>query len=186
MNHPICGRLLALALLAPLVPLGCAGGSTAKGGNTGGSGGAGGGGGGDGGAASSANSQACQLFKGGQVTAVTGETVYTFKTPVPPVLNDRKVYRVTLPGPSQMGYVGFKVPANGEYVVFTNRMIPVTLYTWDGTMLASKTIAGSVSECQEVKNRESFDLLVDSKPHVIKFGPGSEGTVDLVLTTASP
>jgi hypothetical protein len=184
MNHPICGRLLALALLAPLVPLGCAGGSMDKGGNTGGSGGAGGSGATP--SAGSANSQACQLLKGSAVTPVTGKTMYTFSTQVPAVLNDRKVYRVTLPAPAQVGYVGFKVPANGEYVVFTNRTIPMTLYTWDGTMLASKTIAGSVSECQEVKNRESFDLAVDSKAHVIKFGPATEGTVDLVLTAASP
>jgi hypothetical protein len=185
MSHPICGRLLALALLAPLVPLGCAGGSTDKGGN-GGSGGGGGGGTGATPSGGTANSQACQLLKGGPVTAVTGKTMYTFSTQVPAVLNDRKVYRVTLPAPAQVGYVGFKVPANGEYVVFTNRTIPMTLYTWDGTMLASKTIAGGVGECQEVKNRESFDLVVDSKAHVIKFGPATEGTVDLVLTAASP
>jgi hypothetical protein len=185
MNHSICGRLLALALLTPLFPLGCAGGATdSKGGNTGGSGGAGGSGGTP--SASSANSQACQLLKGGPVTTVTGTTLYTFKTEVPAVLNDRKVYRVTLPAPSQVGHVGFKVPANGEYVIFTNRTTPLTVYTWDGTILASKTIAGSVSECPEVKSRESFDLVVDTKPHVIKFGPGSDGTVDLVLTAASP
>jgi hypothetical protein len=188
MTQPMRARLLVLALLASL---GCGGGSA---GNNGGSSGSGGGSGGAGGGAGSggmsggqtANGQACQLLKAGPFTPVTGKVMYTFTDQPPPVLNDRKAYRITLPAPSRVGHVSFKVPAPGEYVVFTSRALPVSVYTWDGVIINSKTVAGSVSECGEVKGRESFDLLVDTKSHILRFGPGSDGTVDLVLTTATP
>jgi hypothetical protein len=166
-------RVLALALCAPLAFCACTSGGP--------SGGAGGTGGGDGGGAQSANAQACQALRSGPFAPVTGRATYTFSDPGPAVSNDRKAYRVTLPSPSNVGHVSFKVPAAAEYVVFASRPLPIAVFTWDGTILNPKTLASSVSECAEVKTRLSFDLMTDTRAHVIKLGPDSGGAVDLAL-----
>jgi hypothetical protein len=174
-------RILWIVLLAPV---GCGAGMTT--GNTGGSGGSGGAGGDGGGATASANSQACQLLKSGPFSMVTGKSTYTIADPGPPVLNDKKVYRIALPAATTAGHVSFKAPATGEFVVFTNRSLAVTVFTWDGLMIQMKTVAASVSECPEVKGRQSFDLALDTKPHSLRIGPDPGGSVDLVLTAATP
>jgi hypothetical protein len=184
--------LVLIALLAPVAWLGCAGGTTpgpgGSGGSSAGAGGAGGGGaGGTGGAVSGANAQACQALKSGPFSAVVARAVYRFTDPaLPAVLNDKKAYRVSLPTPSNVGHVGFKVPAAGEYVVFTNKPSEVAVYDWAGTLLAPTTIASSVSECAEVKTRRTYTLAVDTSAHVIKLGPETAGPIDLALTAATP
>jgi hypothetical protein len=184
MTHPLrplpvpLPRALALAVSLGLLWSGCSGGSAGPGG------GAGGDGGGTGGA--SADGQACRLLKSGPFAPVMGQPTYTFSTPAPPVQNDAKAYRISLPSPSRVGHVSFKVPAAGEWVLYTSRSLSITVFTWDGSMIATKTVADHVADCTEVKGRESFDLMIDSRAHVIRFGPDSGDSVDLVVTAASP
>jgi hypothetical protein len=191
MTHPSRHRLfIRIALAAPLLGawLGCAGGSTSGAGGSGAAGGSAGSGGAGGSPAGglSANALACQAFKSGPFAPVTGRANYTFSDPGPPVQNDRKAYRVSLPSPSNVGHVSFKVPAAGEYVIFASKPLPIALYTWDGTIISPKTVTDTVSECAEVKARQSFDLGIDTKAHVIRLGPDSGGTVDLLLSAAAP
>jgi hypothetical protein len=139
----------------------------------------------DGGAGQpTANRQACQRLKGGPFATVTGLPTYTFSDPGPPVQNDGKAYRVSLPPSPKVGHVSFKVPAAGEYVFFANRGVPIAVFTWDGTIIGAKTVTDSVSDCTEVKARESFELSTDSRAHVIRLGPDATGSVDLVVTAA--
>jgi hypothetical protein len=183
MTHPLrplpLPRPLPLALALALLWSGCSGGSAGPGGGAGGDGGGGSGG-------ASADGQACRLLKGGPFTPVMGQPTYTFSTPAPPVQNDAKAYRISLPSPSRVGHVSFKVPAAGEWVLYTSRALSITVFTWDGTMVPSKTVADHVGDCTEVKGRESFDLMVDSRAHVIRFGPDSGDSVDLVVSAAAP
>lgn len=170
MTRALRDRPLRLAILIAVAWSGCAGGTTPAGQTT----------------ESSANAQACQAFKSGPFPAVTSRPTYRFTDPPPPVQNDRKAYRVSLPPPSNVGHVSFKVPAAGEYVVFTNRTSGIVLFTWDGTLVNAKTVAGTISECAEVKTRQSFDLLTDTASHVIKLGPEPGGPVDLLVSPAIP
>jgi hypothetical protein len=172
--------LLRIAVFVPAAVIGCAGDKPSSPG----------GGGGDGGGImqvrETANSQACQLLKAGPFTPVTGPPTYQFSNPGPAVSNDKKAYRVSLSPPSRTGHFSFKTPAAGEYVIFTSRAVPIAVFTWDGVIVDVKSTASSVPECSEVKNRESFALVTDSKPHVIRVGPDSGGAVDLVITSATP
>jgi hypothetical protein len=80
----------------------------------------------------------------------------------------------------------FKVPAAGEYVIFTSRSLPITVFSWDGMTVNPKSIEASIPECTEVKGRESFMLAVDTKAQVIRLGGDSAQGVDLVLIPATP
>jgi hypothetical protein len=174
-------RLRLLGSLLCSAAMGCGGG-----GASGGSGGNGGGGGSGGSGGSAANAQACQALKGGPFVAVTGKPNYTFSDPGPAVQNDRKAYRVALPSPANVGHVSFKVPAAGEWVVFTSRATPIGVFTWDGTIINPVTVTTGIAECGEVKARESFTLTTDTRAHAIRLGPDSGGTVDLFVSAAAP
>jgi hypothetical protein len=132
-----------------------------------------------------ANSVACQHLRAGPYEPVTGKPTSTYSDPGPPIQNGRKAYRLTLPAPPRTGHVSFKVPAAGEYVLFTSRSVPITVFTWDGTQLNPTAVASTVPECTEVKSRESYYLATDTKPHVFRFGGDSATPVDLVLTAAA-
>jgi hypothetical protein len=170
MTHAHRDRPLRIAFALAAAWTGC-GGGTPSGGQT---------------TQSSTNAQACQALKSGSLSAVMSRATYTFRDPPPPIENAGKAYRVSLPAPSNVGHVGFKVPVSGEYVVFTNRTSGVALFTWDGTLLDAKTVAGSVSECADVKTRQSFDLMTDTAAHIIKLGPEAGGPVDLLVSPAIP
>ncbi len=129
-----------------------------------------------------ANTIACQHLKSGPFSPATGKLMFTYTDPGPAIDNSAKAFRLTLPDPPKAGHFGFKVPSAGEWVIFTSRSVAVQVYTWDGSPLQPKGVAGSVAECTEVKDRESFDLTTDTKPHVIRFGGDSPGTVDVVIT----
>jgi hypothetical protein len=170
MTHALRDRSLRIALVLAAAWTGC-GGSTPSGGPT---------------TQSSTNAQACQALRSGPFSAVMGRATYTFRDPPPPIPDAGKTYRVSLPTPSNVGHVSFKVPVSGEFVVFTNRTSGIALFTWDGTLINAKTVAGSVSECAEVKTRQSFDLVTDTAAHIIKLGPESGGPVDLLVSPAIP
>jgi hypothetical protein len=136
---------------------------------------------GDGGAQASANSVGCQGLRSGPFMPVAGIPMYTYTNLGPP-LEHRQTYRVTLPEPPKHGHVSFKVPAGGEYVIFTSRALPITVFTWDGVAVMPQSVASSVPDCTEVKSRESYVFAVDTKAHVIRLGGDSAAVVDVLVT----
>ncbi len=179
-NWPIFPLLFALACSPTAPPAGPGGpGKTDGGSRADGAAGTDGGGGQPG---ASANALACQKLKGAPSSMITSKATYTYNDPGPPIMMTGQSYRVTLPPPPNPGHVTFKVPANGDYVIFTSRSVPITVLTWDGTMIPAKAVEGGVPECTEVKGRETFELTTDSKAHVIRLGGGdSAQTVDVML-----
>jgi hypothetical protein len=132
------------------------------------------------------NMVGCQHLKNGPFSPVTVVSMSTYVNPGPPIDNSGKAYRLTLLAPPRTGWVSFKVPASGDWAFFTSRPVPIQMFTWDGLMIAPKDVASSVPECTEVKSRETFPLVTDTKPHVIKLGGDSATGVDVVVTSAGP
>jgi hypothetical protein len=133
-----------------------------------------------------ANMVGCKHLKDGPFSPVTPKTMSTYIDPGPPIDNTAKAFRLTMPAPPRTGHVSFKVPSNGDWVIFTSRSLPITVFTWDGTALTPKSVASTVPECTEVKSREVYELATDSKPHVIRFGGDSADPVDVVLSSTNP
>jgi hypothetical protein len=133
----------------------------------------------------SANALACARLKAGPFTPMTAKVMPTYRDPAPPIQHGQ-AYRVTLPAPPRSGNVGFKVPAAGEYVIYTSRSLPVYMFTGAGTAILAKSVAASIPECTEVKDRESFDLTTDTEAHVIRLGGDSATGVDVVISPAQP
>jgi hypothetical protein len=134
----------------------------------------------DGPPAGSGNSIACQRLKAGSFSPVTADPTWTYNDPPPAIQNMDQGYRITLPAPPKSGHIAFKVPATGEYALYTSRPVPIAVFAWDGTAVPARTIEGSITECTEVKGRETFDLRTDSQSHVIRLGPDSQA-VDIVI-----
>lgn len=137
-------------------------------------------GGGGGGGGQSLNQEACARLKSGPFVAVAGQVAFNDKAPK--IRNDDKAYRVSLQTTPTLkeGHVGFAVPASGMYVLFTNKKVPVAVFTFDGTMIPPTSSVAAVSECGEVKGRDAFDLTM-VETYVLRLGPDASGSVDVVI-----
>jgi hypothetical protein len=130
------------------------------------------------------NMVGCRHLKTGPFSPATGKVLFSYSDPGPPIDNGAKAYRLTLPKAG--GHFGFKVPSEGEWVIFASRTVPIQVFTWDGTRIEYKEATAMVPECTEVKVRENYMLATDTKPHVIRFGGDSEAPVDVVISSVRP
>jgi hypothetical protein len=176
-NWPIFPLLFALAC-SPTAPAPAPGSSRTDGGSRP-DGAAGTDGGGQ--PPASANLLACQKLKGAPSSQITGNPIYDYNKPGPPIMMTGQSYRVNLPPPPAAGHVTFKVPASGDYVIFTSRAVPITVFTPDGIKLSAKDVEGSISECTEVKGREIYELQTDKEAHVIRLSGDASQTVDVMI-----
>jgi hypothetical protein len=77
--------------------------------------------------------------------------------------------------------VTFTAPAAGEYVFFSSVLLPVALFSLDGTVFPEKSLAMLIQECSQVKVRVSYFLQMGS--YVVRLGadPKNAASVDVVV-----
>ena len=126
------------------------------------------------------NDRACQYLKAGPFAPVMGQTDFSYTSP--PINTDAQAYRVQIA--KMQAHVSFTAPAAGEYIFFTSANIPITVFSLDGLLVDPKTLVNVIPECSQVTLRESFVLM--KQPYVLRLGPVSGGSVDVVVTPAPP
>lgn len=132
-------------------------------------------------AAAAIDADACEHFDKGPIKAVVASDTSAATAPLVSTPHTR--FDVTLPGASShQGFTRFSVSKAGDYIVYLNKAMDLTVLTDGRTPVTAKESAGSSASCGTARLRRVYPLTVGT--YYLQFGPTSEPSVSFVSIAA--
>ena len=131
------------------------------------------------------NVNACQHLQAGPFVPLMAQAGFPLPadTMAPAIKSDAQAYRIAFPRLAE-GYVTFTPPAEGDYVLYTSTPLPIAVFSLAGFILDPVSLDIKAQECMEIKGKHIFHFA--STLHVVRLGPDSPNTVDIVVVPAMP
>ncbi len=126
------------------------------------------------------NVRACAAFAVGMASPVMGVSPYRYDAPE--IALD-KVHSIKMPG-REAAHVGFEITTVGEHVLYVSTSASVAVFEIDGLIVPVKALRSKIQECATMKGRHTFDFK--QTRYILRVGPESTGTVDLLLGPRGP
>ncbi len=128
-------------------------------------------------AAESPDAESCEHLQEGPATPLTAAS----GAGAPAVDDDHRRYDITLtevPG-GKGGDVTFASGEGGDYVLFLDAAVPVSVLDGAGAQVAFESSSASSETCTEIKARHVVELGVGT--YTLRFGPSPLSAVGLVV-----